>query len=268
MEHVFIVKIGGDVTDVPARLETVLNLFSRLQGPKILVHGGGRQVNDLARQLGIPVKMHHGRRITDEETLRLTTMVYAGLINKSIVAQLQAVGCPSVGLSGADGPVITAEKRPAAPFDYGFAGDIQAINTGLLTLLLHNNLAPVLCPVTADGNGQLLNTNADTIAAETAIALADSYFPELHFLGERPGVLKDIEDDTSVISEISIDTYHRMKAEDLVQDGMIPKLDNAFRAADNGVDGVYITHFSRLPDYASGTSVVREERDEGLGIRN
>jgi acetylglutamate kinase len=203
--------------------------------------------------------MHQGRRITDAETLELTTMVYAGLINKSIVAKLQAAGCASVGLSGADGPVITAEKRPAAPFDYGFAGDIRTVNTDLLTLLLHNSLAPVLCSVTADRNGQLLNTNADTIAAETAMALAKSYLPELHFLGERPGVLLDIRDDTSVIPEIGPVRYEHMKAENLVHEGMLPKLDNAFRAANNGVDRVYITHFSRLPDHTSGTRVVRSE---------
>jgi acetylglutamate kinase len=259
LQKFLVIKIGGELVDSTEHLDTVLQRIGSVGESKILVHGGGRLLSDLAKRLGIPVIMTGGRRVTDQETLKLAAMVYAGLINKTIVARLQALGCPAVGLSGADGRTVLAERRKAGAIDYGFAGDIREVNAGLLSLLISNRYMPVLCSLTADLNGQLLNTNADTIAAETAIAMHQDYDVELHLLTDRPGLLFDVDDDQSVIDEINPDSYEQLKAEGRVSDGMLPKLDNAFRALELGVGTVYISHFSKFPDYKTGTRINRDK---------
>ena len=256
MQKIYVVKIGGEIVDLPDRLDEFLVKFARITEPKILVHGGGRQVSDLAKRLDIPVKISDGRRITDKETLRLVAMIYAGLINKTVVAKLQGLNCSAVGLSGADGQSIIAEKRSGSEIDYGYAGDIRSINAKFLKLLIENDQVPVLCSLTADTAGQLLNTNADTIATETAIAMKEHFKPVLHFLTDQPGFMENMEDETSVIHTIDRLTYERVKAEGSVAGGMLPKMDNAFRAVEKGVEAVYISDFSKFPDFASGTRLV------------
>ncbi len=256
MQKICVVKIGGEIVDNPERLEIVLERFTALSGLKILIHGGGRLLSELARKLNIPVIMTAGRRVTDAETLKLVAMVYAGLINKTIVAKLQARDCPAVGLSGTDGRSVLAEKRSRSEIDYGFAGDIKKINTNFLTMLVENRYVPVLCSLTADANGQLLNTNADTIATETAIAMQNPYDVELHFLIDKPGLLYDITDETTVIDQVDADFYARLRTEGRVDEGMLPKMDNAFRAIKMGIEAVYLTYFSKFPDYATGTKII------------
>ena len=197
-----IIKIGGNVIDDAQALSSFLYIFSLIEGPKILVHGGGKSATALAEQTGLEVKMIDGRRITDAATLELITMVYAGKINKTIIAQLQALDCNAVGFTGADGNTITSEKRPVSTIDYGFVGDVKLVETSTLELLLNNNISPVFCAITHDKNGQLLNTNADTIASELAIAFAVQFEVELYYCFEKKGVLKDLNDDNSVIQTI------------------------------------------------------------------
>ena len=205
-----------------------------------MVHGGGKRASELLKALQISPRMHEGRRITDEPTLEVVTMVYAGSINKRIVSLLQALGCNAIGLSGADGNVILAHKRIVQTIDYGFAGDIDQINTPVITSLLNAGLTPVCCAITHDGKGQLLNTNADTIASSLAKALSQEYQVSLKFCFEKKGVLADPEDDHSVISELNPDSYGKYRSEGIITDGMIPKLDNAFAALQAGVSEVII----------------------------
>jgi len=256
MQKMNIVKIGGEIVDAPDRLDLVVQQFISLPGPKILIHGGGLMVSELARRLDIPVRMTDGRRITDAETLRLTAMVYAGLINKSIVAKLQALACPAVGLSGADGQAVLTKRRSGTDIDFGFVGDIITINAVFLTMLIDHGYVPVLCSLTADNTGQLLNTNADTIATETAVAMQGSYDVDLYFLTDKPGILYEIEDDRSVIMQIDMESYTKLKAENRIAGGMLPKIDNGLRAVKLGVEAVYITHYSKLSDKKSGTRLV------------
>ncbi len=256
MQKMIVVKIGGEIVDDPDRLDSVFQQFIVKPGPKILIHGGGRMVNELARRLNIPIRMTDGRRITNAETLKLAAMVYAGLINKSIVAKLQALACPAVGLSGADGQTVLTKKRSGSAIDYGFVGDIISVNTVFLTMLIDHGYAPVMCSLTADKNGQLLNTNADTIATETAVAMQGSYNVELYFLIDRPGLLYEVEDDRSVIAKIDHESYTKLARENRISGGMLPKIDNGFRALKLGVEAVYITHYSRLYDKQSGTQFV------------
>ena len=240
MKTLKVIKIGGNIIDNQTTLLSFLGAFSELEGPKILVHGGGKLATQLAKKMKIPVKMNEGRRITDPETLDIITMVYAGKINKTIVAQLQANHCNAIGFSGADGNTIVSEKRPRKPFDYGFAGDIKQVNTKTLELLLNNNITPVFCAITHDKNGQLLNTNADTIASELAIGFAEVYKTELYFCFEKSGVLKDISEENSVIKNINPTTYKTLIEEGIIADGMLPKLNNCFHAINNNVDKVCI----------------------------
>jgi acetylglutamate kinase len=249
MEQLTVVKIGGNVIDNSANLHRFLLDFTALPGKKILVHGGGKVATDLGISLGVEAKMVEGRRITDIETLRIVTMVYAGLINKNMVAQLQAKGCNAIGLSGADGNMIQAVKRPVVTIDYGFVGDLQegSVNSNTLSSILNAGLTPVLCAITHDGDGQLLNTNADTIASAVAVALSPFYETSLVYCFEKKGVLKDVDDDASVVKEIKSTEFEGLKDQGVVSGGMIPKLHNAFEAISAGVAAVYIGKADELP---------------------
>jgi len=248
MKALTIVKIGGNVVDNPESLSKFLLMFNKIEAPKILIHGGGILASEISAKLGIETKMHNGRRITDAETLKVCTMVYAGWINKSIVAQLQKIGCNSLGLSGADAGVIPAKRRSPDPVDFGFVGDISPdeINTGVLVSLLGRGITPVFCAITHDRNGSLLNTNADTMASGIAVALSGSYYTRLIFCFEKEGVLYDPKDEKSVIPLITKESYTRLKNEGVVSEGMLPKLDNAFFALERGVSEVYIKKWSNL----------------------
>ncbi|MFY9153987.1 MAG: acetylglutamate kinase [Prolixibacteraceae bacterium] len=252
MERLTIVKVGGKVVEEKESLELLLNHFSQIRGKKILVHGGGRLATSLAEKLGIPTQMVEGRRITDEATLEVVTMVYAGLVNKNIVAGLQAKGCNAIGLTGADMNLIRAVKRPVKTIDYGFVGDILGVNTSELRLLLNEEVVPVIAPITHDAKGQLLNTNADTIAADLAIELSNYYTVNLFYCFEKKGVLLNPEDENSVISELTYDSFKELLESGIISEGMIPKLDNGFSAMKNGVNQILITNPS-LISMARGT---------------
>ena len=236
--HLF--KIGGAVLEDDKELEETLGFFSNLPGRKLLIHGGGRRASRMSRQLGIEPRMHEGRRITDTDTLEVVVMVYAGLENKKVVSMLQALGCNAIGLSGPDGNVILADKRPVKDIDYGYVGDVKAVNTRSLAALLEAGMTPVLCAITHDGNGQLLNTNADTIAAELAIALAGQYQANLYYCFEKPGVMTDIDNMDSVIRYLDPELYAAYREQGVIAEGMIPKLDNAFRALKAGAASVQV----------------------------
>ncbi len=250
METLKIIKIGGNIIDDSQALTIFLSQFSRLKGPKLLVHGGGKLATQLAQKMNVPVQMNEGRRITNEDTLDIITMVYAGKINKTIVAQLQANNCNAIGFSGADGNSIVSVKRPTEPIDYGFAGDIKEVNTKTLDILLNNNITPIFCAITHDGNGQLLNTNADTIASKLAIGFTKHFKTELYYCFEKTGVLKDITDDNSVVKKINTETYQILIDDGIIADGMLPKLNNCFHAINNNVDKVCIGK----PDMLFGTN--------------
>ncbi|WP_116126886.1 acetylglutamate kinase [Lewinella sp. IMCC34183] len=240
-------KIGGNVINNPATLHEALDYVAGQAAPTILVHGGGRRASEVLTEMGRTPRMVDGRRITDQPTLEIVTMVYAGLINKDIVAQLQARGSNAIGLSGADGNAVVATKRPVRTVDYGFAGDVTAVNAPLLDGLLRLGLRPVLCPITHDLHAQLLNTNADTIANETARALAAiGHEVTLQYCFELPGVLRDIDDPDSVIPSLTPETYAALRADGKISAGMIPKLDNAFGAVAAGVREVVIGNIEAL----------------------
>lgn len=249
MKQLTIIKIGGNIIDHSEKLHQFLLDFHALPGDKILVHGGGKIASELGKSLGIEPKMVDGRRITDIETLRVVTMVYAGLINKNMVAQLQAKSCNAIGLSGADGNVISAVKRPVSTVDYGFVGDLNenSVDTKTLQSLLESGLVPVLCAITHDGQTQLLNTNADTIASAVAVAMSGIYDTRLVYCFEKKGVLRDVDDDDSVVRQISSTSFEALKADGVVSGGMIPKLFNAFEAIRQGVRAVYIGQADDLP---------------------
>ncbi len=254
MENLVVIKIGGNIIDDEAKLSAFLKDFAAIEGKKILVHGGGKLATKLAEQMHLPQQMVEGRRITDAETLKVVTMVYAGYINKNIVAQLQAAGCNALGLSGADGNAIQAHKRVHASIDYGFAGDVDAINTSLIQTLLEKEIALVVAPITHDKGGQLLNTNADTIAQEIAKALSTAYSVSLIYSFEKSGVLRNADDDHSVITEITPTSYKELKEQQVIFAGMIPKLDNAFAALNSGVQRVIIGKAEALHQLIEGTS--------------
>lgn len=241
-----IVKVGGQVVEDNASLHSLLDAFCGIEGSRILVNGGGRVATGIASELGIESHMLNGRRITDEPMLRIVTMVYAGLVNKNVVAELQARGVNAIGLCGADLDIIRSTKRPAEPIDYGFVGDVRDVNTKALSMLIGAGAVPVLCPITHDGLGQLLNTNADTIAYSLAAALATEYDVTLTFCFEKNGVLADPDNPDSVIRELRKADYLRYREEDVITGGMIPKLDNAFAAIDAGVNKVIITNADSL----------------------
>lgn len=236
-----VVKVGGAVVEDASQLAALLDSFSRIRGAKILVHGGGRSATKIAAALGIESRMVGGRRVTDAEMLRVVTMVYGGLVNKNVVAELQARGENAVGLTGADMDVIRSHKRPVKDVDYGFVGDVDRVDADVLQNLISQGATPVMAPLTHDGQGHILNTNADTIAAETAKAMSKSYDVTLVYAFEKKGVLADPDDDSSVIRHINKEEYARLKAQGVVAGGMVPKLGNAFSAIEQGVGRVAIT---------------------------
>jgi len=239
--QLIIVKVGGKIIEDPDSLQSLLSEFSKISGNKILIHGGGREATALATRLGIETKMVEGRRITDAEMLKVATMVYAGLVNKNIVARLQAINVDAVGLTGADLNLMQSARRPAGEIDYGFVGDVRTVNAPALSYLLHRDFVPVIAPLTHDGQGNLLNTNADTIASETAKAMANEFRVRLIYCFEKNGVLADENDENSVIPLLNFDTYLDYRDEGVIKEGMIPKLDNAFHAIAAGVEEVIIT---------------------------
>ncbi len=241
-----IIKIGGNVIENKVELSKFLSLFSEVEGFKILVHGGGKLATEIAGKMGIGSKIVGGRRITDEKGLDVIIMVYAGLTNKNIVAELQSKSCNAIGMSGADGNAIRAHKRPVKDIDYGFAGDVDGVNEGLLSHLLTLGLTPVFCAVTHDGKGQLLNTNADTIASELAVGLGHLYETTLYYCFEKNGVLRDVSDDSSVIERIDTGTYKDLLEKGIIVEGMLPKMTNCFHALSNGVSKVCIGNMSML----------------------
>ncbi|MAD98343.1 MAG: acetylglutamate kinase [Flavobacteriaceae bacterium] len=235
-----IVKIGGNIIENKAELKAFLELFVQIPGKKILVHGGGKEATAMATKLGISSKMVDGRRITDSDSLKVITMVYAGLLNKNITASLQSLECNAIGISGADGNSITSIKRPVKTIDYGWVGDVTSVHNSNIQKLLESDFTPVFCAITHDGHGQLLNTNADTIAAELGKSLSDLYDVNIFYCFELPGVLRDISDSNSVITQLNSESYEELRKQNVISDGMLPKLTNCFDALKHGVQKVYI----------------------------
>ena len=254
MEKLTIIKVGGKIVEEAETLDRLLADFSAIPGYKLLVHGGGRSATKIAAQLGIESQMVNGRRITDAETLKVVTMVYGGLVNKNIVAGLQAKGVNAIGLTGADMDVIRSVKRPVKDVDYGFVGDVKQVNASMLASLIRQGIVPVMAPLTHDGAGSMLNTNADTIAGETAKALAGLFDVTLVYCFEKKGVLRDEYDDDSVIPVITPELFQKYVAEGVIQGGMIPKLENSFSAVEAGVSQVIITLASAINEN-SGTVI-------------
>ena len=248
------IKVGGKIVEEENTLRQLLKDFAAIKGHKVLVHGGGRSATKLAAELGVETKMVNGRRITDADMLRIVTMVYGGLVNKNIVAKLQALGVNALGLTGADMNLIRSEKRPVKEVDYGYVGDVKEVNAELLAGLIKQGIVPILAPLTHDKEGHLLNTNADTIAGEAAKALAKYFEVTLMFCFEKKGVLMDENDDESVIPEIDREAFKKYVDEGIIQGGMIPKLENAFQAIDAGVRRVVITQASEINN-GTGTIV-------------
>jgi len=244
---VHVIKIGGNIIDDETKLDDLLNRFAKLEGPKILIHGGGKLATSLAKDLNIEQQIIDGRRITDAETLKITAMVYAGLVNKTIVAKLQSKACNAIGLSGVDGNIIQSSKRVHPTIDYGWVGDVEKINAGFLQSLIDNGIVPVISPITHDGKGNLLNTNADTIATEVAMALSETNEVNLRFCFEKLGVLTNPELDGSWLRILDKKEYESLKDAQIISKGMLPKLENAFRASESKVAKVEICH----ADYAN-----------------
>ena len=242
MDTLTVIKIGGNVIDDPVALKRFLTAFSSLAGPKILIHGGGKIATQVATKLGIETTMVDGRRITDQPMLDVVTMVYGGLVNKQIVAKLQALDVNAIGLTGADGSTVLAKKRPVKDIDYGMVGDVEEVDSGQIQFFLRQELTPVFAPITYTTEGDLLNTNADTMASAIAVDMARHNNVTLVYCFEKKGVLKDPNDDNNVINELTPALYTQYKAEGTINKGMIPKLDNAFKALENGVAKVIICH--------------------------
>lgn len=250
MEKIFVIKIGGNVIDNEALLYSFLKKLAAIPYKKVLVHGGGKIATELSKQMGIEVKMVEGRRITDEATLKIITMVYGGLINKNIVSKLQSLNCNAIGLTGADGNLITSKKRPIKNgIDYGLVGDIEEVNVDLISTLLNSTITPIVAPISYEKeHGQLLNTNADTIASVLAIALSKFFNTHLIYCFEKKGVLKDVNNEDSVIPEISFNNFQELKLSGAIFEGMIPKLDNAFQSMQKGVQALSIGHAENLKE--------------------
>jgi acetylglutamate kinase len=257
MEKLTIIKVGGKIVEEPATLAQLLDSFTAIAGHKLLVHGGGRSATKLAERLGIEQQMVNGRRVTDAETLRVVTMVYGGLVNKQIVADLQARGVNALGLTGADMNVIRSHRRPVKEVDYGFVGDVDRVDATLLADLISRDVVPVMAPLTHDGKGSMLNTNADTIAGETAKALAAHFDVTLMYCFEKSGVLRDADDDDSVIAQITSAEMPQLVADGVVSGGMLPKLENAFAAIAAGVSRVVITKADAIANPQAGTVLVK-----------
>ena len=246
MEKLSIIKIGGNIIEDEISLNKFLKLFSNLKGNKILVHGGGKRATHIASKLGIESKMVKGRRVTDPETLEVITMVYGGLVNKNVVAKLQALGTDAIGLTGADINSIQSDKRPVKDIDFGFVGDVKKVASKSINKLLKADFTPVFCAITHDGNGQLLNTNADTIASKIAVGMSEIYDTSIYYCFEFNGVLEDFNDKESIIKKINSENYQKLLKEGIISDGMIPKLDNCFDALNSGVQKVHIGNTSML----------------------
>ncbi len=241
-----IVKIGGNVIEHPAELSRFLSYFNELPHPKILVHGGGKKATEVGKKLGIETRMFRGRRITDTESLEVTLMVYAGLVNKKIVGALQGMGCNAIGLSGADANLIQASKRPVGEVDFGWVGDVDSVNSPTLIKLINTGLVPVFCASTHDQKGQMVNTNADTIASELAIGLGKTYSVSLFYCFEKQGVLSDKDDEESVIPHIDWHLYQELMNKKIIADGMLPKMENSFRALRHEVSRVCIGNMDMI----------------------
>ncbi len=258
MQQLNIIKIGGNVIDNPRTCKQFLEDFSALNEAKILIHGGGKIATKIAVKLGVETKMVEGRRITDLPMLEVVTMVYGGLVNKQMVAQLQALNCNAIGLTGADGGVILAKKRAVKDIDYGYVGDVEKVDNKLIASFLQNNLTPIFAPLTFDKEGNMLNTNADTQASSVAVAMANDFEVNLIFCFEKKGVLSDPNDDDSVIPKLTPTLYAEYKASGAINAGMIPKLDNAFAALQRGVSKVIICHADELKqavENSAGTTI-------------
>ena len=253
MEKITIVKVGGKIVEEAESLKHLLTDFASIQGKKLLVHGGGRSATKLAERLGIATKMVDGRRITDDAMLEVVTMVYGGLVNKRIVAGLQSNGVNAMGMMGADMNIILSDRRPVKAVDYGWVGDVKRVDGNAIAKLLDEGVVPVIAPLTHDGKGNILNTNADTMAGETAKALAKLFDVTLVFCFEKEGVLRDENDDNSVIPVIDREMYAELREEGIVVGGMIPKLDNSFATLKSGVREVIITKASNLCDLTRGS---------------
>ena len=250
-----IIKVGGKIVEEPETLAALLRDFAAIDGFKLLVHGGGRSATNIAAQLGIETQMIDGRRVTDQQMLEVVTMVYGGLVNKTIVARLQALGIDALGMTGADMNILRSDRRPVKTVDYGFVGDVKEVNSQALATLIRAGVVPVIAPLTHDGKGSMLNTNADTMAGETAKGLANDFDVQLVYCFEKAGVLRDENDDDSVIGLVDRDIYTQLRNDGIVVGGMIPKLDNAFEAIDAGVSEVIITKASSLDNLALGTHI-------------
>ena len=255
MKKLTILKVGGKIVEEPDSLQTFLQDFAKIEGYKVLIHGGGRSATLLANRLGIESQMVNGRRITDSEMLKVVTMVYAGLVNKNIVAGLQALDVNALGLTGADLNYMRSEKRPVGEVDYGLVGDVKEVQTSILANLIEQGVVPVLAPLTHDKKGNMLNTNSDTIAGEAAKALTRHFDVTLIFCFEKKGVLSDAENEDSVIPEITRESFTGYVAKGIIQGGMIPKLENAFEAIDAGVKEVMITRANNIFT-GGGTKVI------------
>lgn len=250
-----VVKIGGAVLESEADREAFLRRFASLPAPKVLIHGGGRTATKVAEAMGIESHFINGRRVTSEAMRDVAVMVYAGLVNKGVVASLNAAGCVAIGLTGADAGVIESARRPAEPVDYGEVGDVIAVDADVIAALLDAGLTPVFCAITATGEGRLLNTNADTVATEVACALAGKYDVSLVMAFEKAGVMTDVDDPASVIPSITAEAFGELKASGAVNGGMIPKIDNALQAVARGVSEVVIQHHAAVGD-VSGTRIL------------
>lgn len=254
-EHLTIIKVGGKIVENSESLNSLLKDFAAVEGKKLLVHGGGRSATQMATRLGVETKMVDGRRITDEAMLEVVTMVYGGLVNKRIVAGLQALGIDAVGLTGADMNIVLSDKRKVSAVDYGWVGDVKRVNAEAVATLIESGCCPVVAPLTHDGCGHMLNTNADTMAGEMAKAMAAHYDVTLMFCFEKPGVLADENDDSSLIPTITPAVLDDLKRRGVVSGGMIPKLDNAIACVSAGVESVVITQADRIADPYAGTKI-------------
>ncbi|MFN3405740.1 MAG: acetylglutamate kinase [Cytophagaceae bacterium] len=262
MQKLYVIKIGGNVIDDDNSLQKFLHNLSLIKENIILVHGGGKVATEISKGLGIEAQMVDGRRITDAETLKIVTMVYGGLINKKIVSQLQANGKNAIGLTGADANIIQSSKRPLKNgIDYGFVGDVEKINPQPIVHFLSMGLTPVIAPLTHDLKGNILNTNADTVASTLAVGLAENFAVNLIYCFELKGVLQDINDKNSVITEINTERYQQLKQDGIIAKGMIPKMDNSFDAIKAGVSSVTICHADDL------VSIINDRAQKGSLLR-
>lgn len=246
MEKLSIVKIGGNIIEDEVSLNAFLKLFSNLEGKKILVHGGGKRATHIASKLGIESKMINGRRITDGDTLEVITMVYGGLVNKNVVAKLQALNTDAIGLTGADINSIKSDRRPVKEIDYGFVGDVKQVSHKSIDKLIQADFTPVFCAITHDGKGQLLNTNADTITSQVAVGMSALYETSIYYCFELNGVLEDFNDKNSVVKHIDSNIYKNLLDKEIISDGMLPKLENCFDALHNGVSNINMGNTSML----------------------